>query len=107
MMTKQKEWKTWEEKEEDDSSIASLMEMFRCVWEKTKEIAMHEEKESGSSTQSKTKHCVMNKMTSGSEDICPRSIEKKDGHPENKEVTFIIFQKNMRSMHSNETSKNW
>ena len=42
---------------------------------------MCEEKESGSSTQSKTKHRVMNKMASGSEDICPRSIEKKDGHP--------------------------
>ena len=34
-----------------------------------------EEKESGSSTQSKTKHCVMNKMASGSEDICLRSTE--------------------------------
>ena len=54
---------------------------------------MREEKESGSSTQSKTKHCVMNKMASGSEDICPRSVEKKDGLPENKEVTFIILQK--------------
>ena len=54
---------------------------------------MCEGKESGSSTQSKTKHCVMNKMASGSEDICPRSIEKKDVHPENKEVTFIILQK--------------
>ena len=31
MMTKQKEWKTKEEKEEDDSSIAPLMEMSRCV----------------------------------------------------------------------------
>ena len=31
-----------------------------------------EEKESGSSTLSKTKHCVMNKMASGSEDMCPR-----------------------------------
>ena len=41
-------------------------------------------------------------MASGSEDICPRSIDKKDVHPENKEVTFIILQKNMRSMHSSE-----
>ena len=44
----------------------------------------------------------MNKMASGSRDICPRSIEEKDVHPENKEVTFIILQKNMRSMHSSE-----
>ena len=36
-----------------------------------------EEKESGSSTLSKTKHCVMNKMASGSKDICPRSTEEK------------------------------
>ena len=61
-----------------------------------------EEKESGSSTQSKTKHCVMNKMASGSEDMCPRSIEEKDEHTKNKEVTFTILQKNMRSMHSSE-----
>ena len=50
-----------------------------------------EEKESGSSTQSKSKHCVMNKMASGSEDMCPRSIEEKDDHSKNKEVTFIIL----------------
>ena len=62
----------------------------------------HEEKESGSSTLVKTKHCFKNKMASGSEDICPRSIEEKDEHPKNKEVTFIILQKNMRSMHSSE-----
>ena len=50
-----------------------------------------EEKESGSSTLGKTKHCFMNKMASGSGDICPRSMEKKDEHSKNKEVTFIIF----------------
>ena len=61
-----------------------------------------EEKESGSSTQSKTKHCVMDKMASGSKGTCPRSTEEKDEHPKNKEVTFIILQKNMRSMHSSE-----
>ena len=66
-----------------------------------------EEKESGSSTLGKTKHCCKNKMASGSGDICPRSIEEKDEHPKNKEVTFIILQKNMRSMHSSEKSKNW
>ena len=42
-----------------------------------------EEKESGSSTQSKTKHCVTNKMASGSEDMCPRSTKEKDEHPKN------------------------
>ena len=42
----------------------------------------------------------MNKMASGSEDMCPRSTEEKDEHPKNKEVTFIILHKNMRSMHS-------
>ena len=63
-----------------------------------------EEKESGSSTQSTTKHCVMNKMASGSEDICPRSTEVKDEHPKNKEVTFIILQKNMRSSEKIEES---
>ena len=31
-----------------------------------------EEKDSGSSSLSKTKHCVMNKMASGSKDVCPR-----------------------------------
>ena len=50
----------------------------------------HEEKKSGSSTLGKTKHCFMNKTASGSEGICPRSIEAKDDHPKNKEVTFII-----------------
>ena len=52
-----------------------------------------EEKESGSSTQSKTKHCVMNKMASRSKDICPRSTEEKDDHSKNKDVTFVILQK--------------
>ena len=40
----------------------------------------HEEKRSGSSTLSKTKHCVMNKMASGSKDTCLRSTEEKDDH---------------------------
>ena len=62
----------------------------------------YEEKESRSSTQSTTKHCVMNNTASGSKDFCPRSTEEKDKHSKNKEVTFIILQKNMRSMHSSE-----
>ena len=35
----------------------------------------------------------MNKMASGSEDIWPRSIEKEDEHPENKDVTLLFFKK--------------
>ena len=50
-------------------------------------------KGSRSSTQSKMKQCVMNNTASGSKDICPRSIEEKDKHSKNKEVTFIILQK--------------
>ena len=61
-----------------------------------------EEKESGSSTLIKTKHCVMNKMASGNKDMCPRSSEEKDDPSKTKEVTFIILQKNTRSMHSSE-----
>ena len=54
----------------------------------------YEEKESRSSTLSKTKHSVMNKMASGSEGTCPRPTEEKDEHPKkNKEVTFIFLQK--------------
>ena len=53
----------------------------------------YEEKESRSSTQSFTKHCVLNKTASGSKETCARSPEEKDEHPKNKEVTFIILQK--------------
>ena len=53
-----------------------------------------EEQESGSSTLSKTKHCVMNKMASGSKDMCLRSTGKNDDDTKNKEITFIILQKN-------------
>ena len=59
-----------------------------------------EEKESGSSTQSKTKHCVMNKMASGRKDICPRSTGKKDDDTKNKEVTFIVLQKKNREINA-------
>ena len=37
-----------------------------------------EEKESGSSTLSQTKHCVMNKMASGRKGKCLRSTGKRD-----------------------------
>ena len=61
-----------------------------------------EEKESGSSTLSKTKHCVLNKMASGSKDICPRSTEKKDDDTKKPRSDFHYSSKNMRSMHSSE-----
>ena len=61
-----------------------------------------EENESGSSTLSKTKHRDMNKMASGSKDMFICSTGKRNDDTKNKEVTFIILQKNMRSMHSSE-----
>ena len=80
--------------------------------EKTRETTMttaaakerRAKKRKAEAALSKTKHCVMNKMTSGSEDICPRSTEEKDEHAKNKEVTFIILnkKKNMKSTHSSE-----
>ena len=101
MKMKLERWKTWKEKEEDDSSIAPLMEMSRCVRKTEKESnddssskeKNREEKESGSSTQSKTKHCVMNKMASGSKDMFTGSTGKRDDDTKNKEVTIIILQK--------------
>ena len=53
----------------------------------------YEEKESRSITQSKTKHCAVKKMASGSKDMCPRPTEEKDDDTTNKEVTFIVLQK--------------
>ena len=45
----------------------------------------------------------MNKMASGSKEMCPRSTEKRDDDTKNKEVTFIVLKKkNMRSVHSSE-----
>ena len=67
----------------------------------------YEEKESGSSTQSKTKHCVMNKMASGSKDMCPRSAEEKDDHSKNKEVTIITLPKKRDQCTQVKKSKNW
>ena len=51
------------------------------------------------------KNCVMNNMASGSKELHPHNhniLQEKDMHSKNKEVTFIILQKNMRSMHSSE-----
>ena len=41
-------------------------------------------------------------MASGRTELLPRSTEGKNNNSKNKEVTFIILQKNMRSMHSSE-----
>ena len=100
MMTKQKEWKTQEAKEEDDSSTAivdgvvplCLRRKLRDSKESSSSVRKrYEEKESRSITQSKMKNCVMNNTASGSKDICPRSTEEKDKHSKNREVTFIII----------------
>ena len=48
------------------------------------------------------KNCVMNNMASGSKELQSQYTAGKDKHSKNKEVTFIILQKNMRSMHSSE-----
>ena len=66
------------------------------------ESEKYEGKGSRSSNQSKMKKCVMNNMASGSKELPPRSTEGKNTNSKNKEVTFIILQKNMRSMHSSE-----
>ena len=65
------------------------------------------EKESGSSTQSKTQHCVMNKMASGSGDICPSSIEKKDVHPETRKWLSLFFKKHEVNALKWKKSQNW
>ena len=42
-------------------------------------------------------------MMSGSNDLCGDSTRKRnDEKPSNDDVTFIVLQKNMRSMHSSE-----
>ena len=42
-------------------------------------------------------------MTSGSKDLCGDSTRKRnDEKATNNDVTFIVLQKNMRSMHSSE-----
>ena len=66
-----------------------------------------EENESGSSTLNKMKHRDMNKMASGSKDLFVDSTGKKDDGTTSTEVTFIILQKNMRSVHPSEKSKKW
>ena len=62
----------------------------------------NEEKESGSGIREKMKNCVMNNMASGSKELQLQHTTGKDMHSKNREVTFIILQKNMRSMHSSE-----
>ena len=66
------------------------------------ESKRYEGKGSRSGNQSKMKNCVMNSVASGSKELQSHCSEGKDMHSKNKEVTFIILQKNMRSMHSSE-----
>ena len=56
----------------------------------------------GSSSKEKNKD-DKSKMMSGSKDLCGDSTRKRnDEKAINKEVTFIVLQRNMRSMHSSE-----
>ena len=63
----------------------------------------NEGKESGSGIREKMKNCVTNNMASGSKELQLQcKTTGKDMQSKNREVTFIILQKNMRSMHSSE-----
>ena len=62
----------------------------------------YEEKESGSGNREKMKNCVMDNMTSGSKELQLQFTAGNEKHSKNREVTLIILQKNMRSMHSSE-----
>ena len=62
----------------------------------------YEEKESGSGNREKMKNCVMNTMASGSKELQLQITAGNEKHSKNREVTLIILQKNMRSMHSSE-----
>ena len=90
------------------------MEMFPLCLRKTEKKSdddssskekKREENESGSSTLSKTKHSDMNGVASGSKDMFSGSTGKRDDDTKNKELTFIILQRNMRSVHSSEKTE--
>ena len=66
------------------------------------ESKRYEGEGSRSGNQRKMKKCVMKSVASGSKELHSHYTERKDMHSKNKEVTFIILQKNMRSMHSSE-----
>ena len=62
-----------------------------------------EDKSKDGSSSNKKNNEEKSKMVSGSKDLCGDSTRKtNDEKTENKEVTFIVLQKNMRSMHSSE-----
>ena len=64
-----------------------------------------ERMESGSSVSNNIKNDSRSKMTSGSKDLCGNTTEKKNqenGKAKSKDITFIMLQKNMRSIHSSE-----
>ena len=52
-----------------------------------------EKKESGSSSVSKTKLCAMNKMASGSKDVCHVQLRKKMTTQKKRKVTFIVARR--------------
>ena len=58
---------------------------------------------SGSNMSNSMKDGSRSKMTSGSKDVCGDSTRKgNDEKANNNDVTFIVLQRNMRSMHSSE-----
>ena len=93
------------------------MEMFplclRRKLEDNKESSSSESKKyevkgSGSGNQEKMKNCVMNKMASGCKELLLQRTEGKDMHSKNREVTFIILQKNIEGPCTQvKKSKNW
>ena len=60
---------------------------------------------SGKSVSNSMKNDSRSKMTSGCKDLCGNTTEKKNqenGKAKGKDITFIVLQKNMRSIHSSE-----
>ena len=75
-------------------------------WRKTAVVAIKRttrKNESGSSTLSRMKDGSTSKLVSGSKDLCGDWTRKRnDEKAINKDVTFIVRRKIMRSMHSSE-----
>ena len=62
-----------------------------------------ERKSKGGSSSNEHVKDDKSKMMSGSKDLCGDSTRKRnDEKANNNDVTFIVLQKNMRSMHSSE-----
>ena len=113
MEMKQERRKTWKEKEEDDSSIAPSMEMYRCVWGKhrRKAIVTAAAKERSARKMKAMLHTEQNEAQRHEQNGERKQIYvhkfywKKRWRYQKQKVTFIILQKNMRSMHSSEKNR--